>query len=169
MANNEPLEEQAVQAVVELLESMTGTRPWGGEYPNPPRVQRDLPLSIQGIGQCPLLIATIKVSGSGYDLGEDVEGMVTTGGGVGYKNIFAFDVIGYVQGTEVLADTWCLRLRKDVLDTLCARAEVLPGIPQCRSLWPIGDTEFDPGVLGEHIRAFAQGYALTFDETMTLA
>jgi hypothetical protein len=111
----------------------------------------------------------MAVDGSTYDLGEDVPGMVTVGSAVGYKNLFAFDVIGYVQGTEESADTWCLRLRKDVLDTLCARAEALPGIPECRSLWPFGNTEFDPGILGESHRGFRQGYVLIFDEVMTLA
>ena len=165
----EPLEEQGLVAVIEMLKGMTGMRPWGGTYPNAPRVQRDLPLSLASIGQCPLLVATMAVDGSGYDLGEDVAGMVTVGGAVGYKNVFAFDVIGYVQGTEEAADTWCLRLRKDVLDTLCARAEALPNIPQCRSLWPIGSTEFDPGILDEYHRAFRQGYVLIFDEVMPLA
>lgn len=164
----EPLEEQGLVAVIEMLKGMTGMRPWGGTYPNPPRVERELPLAATAIGQCPLLVATMAVDGSTYELGEDVEGMVSVGGAVGYKNIFAFDVIGYVTGTEEAADTWCLRLRKDVLDTLCARAEALPGIPQCRSLWPLGTTEFDPGILGESHRAFRQGYVLMFDEVMTL-
>jgi hypothetical protein len=164
----EPLEEQGLVAVIDMLKAMTGMRPWGGTYPNPMRVERELPLSTTAIGQCPLLVATMAVDGSGYDLAEDAEGMVTVGSAIGYKNLFAFDVIGYVQGTEEAADTWCLRLRKDVLDTLCARAEAIPSIPQCRSLWPIGTTEFDPGILGEQHRAFRQGYVLMFDEVMTL-
>jgi hypothetical protein len=165
----EPLEEQGLVAVLEMLRGMTGMRPWGGTYPNPPRVARDLPQTLAAIGQCPLLVATMAVDGSSYDLGEDVEGMVTVGSAVGYKNVFAFDVIGYVQGNEEAADTWCLRLRKDVLDTLCARAEAIPGVPECRSLWPLGTTEFDPGILGEYHRAFRQGYVLIFDEVMSLA
>jgi hypothetical protein len=165
---NEPLEEQALRVVIDLLQGMTGVRPWGGTYPNPPRVQRDLPMSTAGIGQCPMLVVTMAVDGSGYQLGEDVEGMVSVGGAIGYRNTFAFDVVGFVHGTEIAADTWCLRLRKDVLDTLCARAEAIPGVPQARSLWPVGQAEFDPGVLGEHVRAFRQGFAVDFDEVMTL-
>lgn len=154
--------------VIDLLRGMDGVRPWGGTYPNPPRILRDLPQSTAGIGQCPMLVVTMATDGSAYDLAEDVEGMVSVGGAIGYKNTFAFDVVGFVQGTEVPADTWCLRLRKDVLDTLCARAEAIPGVSQARSLWPVGPTEFDPGVLGEHVRAFRQGYAIQFDEVMTL-
>jgi hypothetical protein len=165
----EPLEEQALVVIVTMLEGMTGMRPWGGSYPNPPRVSRDLPMAVEAIGQCPLLVVTIAVDGSEYALSEESEGMVTVGSSIGYKNTFAFDVVGYVQGTEEPADRWCLRLRKDVLDTLCARAEVLATVPQARSLWPVGTTGFDPGVLGENHRAFRQGYALTFDEVMTLA
>ena len=165
----EPLEEQAILAVIAMLQAMTGVRPWGGTYPNPPRIQRDLPLSIAGIGQCPMLVVTLAADGSEQALGETVEGMVTVGGALGYKNTLVFDVVGYVQGTEVPADTWALRLRKDVLDTLCARAEAIPGVTKARSLWPSGTTEFDPGVLGDRLRAFRQSYAVTFDETMTLA
>jgi hypothetical protein len=165
----EPLEEQALVAVVTMLQGMTGMRPWGGTYPNPPRVVRDMPASIEAIGQCPLIAVVISPDGSEYALGEATEGMTTVGSAVGYRNTFVFDVVGYVQGTEEPADRWCLRLRKDVLDTLCARAEVLASVPQARSLWPVGATGFDPGVLGEHHRAFRQGYALTFDEVMTLA
>jgi hypothetical protein len=165
---NEPLEEQALRVVIDLLQGMTGVRPFGEPYPNPPRVQRDLPMSTAGIGQCPMLVVTMAVAGSGYALGEDIEGMVSVGGAIGYKNTFAFDVLGYVQGTATAADTWCLRLRRDVLDTLCARAEAIPGVPQARSLWPVGETEFDPGGLGEHVRAFRQAFAVDFDEVMTL-
>lgn len=165
----EPLEEQAILVVVALLEGMTGVRPWGGEYPKSPTVSRELPPAVIGIPNYPHLVVTMRAGGSGYDLGEDVDGMVSVGGAIGYKSTFAFDVVGYVQATEsVKADTWCLRLRKDVLDTLCGHAEALAGVPQCRSLWPTGETEFDPGVLGERVRAFAQSYALTFDDVMTL-
>lgn len=165
----EPLEEQALIAIVARLEGMTGVRPWGGEYPKAPTVARVLPPALIGIPNYPYLVVTMRVSGSGYALGEEVDGMVSVGGAVGYKNTFAFDVVGYVQATaDFTADTWCLRLRKDVLDVLCGHAEALEGIPQCRSLWPVGETEFDPGVLGERVRAFAQGYELTFDEVMTL-
>jgi hypothetical protein len=165
----EPLEEQGLKAVVAMLEGMTDVRPWGGNYPNQPRVSRDLPLSTMAIGQCPLLVVTLAIDGSDHGLGETVEGMVTVGGAIGYKSTFVFDVVGYVQGNSVPADTWCLRLRKDVLDTLCARAEAIPGLPQARSLWPVGPTEFDPGILGENLRAFRQSYAIEFDETMRLA
>src|SRR4030095_3837821 len=108
------------------------------------------------------------VAGGACDPGKDGEGRVSVGGAIGYRNTFAFDVVGFVHGTEIAADTWCLRLRKDVLDTLCARAEAIPRAPQARSLWPVGQAEFDPGVLGEHVRAFRQGFAVDFDEVMTL-
>jgi hypothetical protein len=166
----EPLEVQALAAVVAMLQGMTDVRPWGGNYPNQPRVTRDIPVSPAAVGQCPLLVVTLSTTeGSDHGLGEQVEGMVTVGGAIGYKSTFVFDVIGYVQGTSVPADTWCLRLRKDVLETLCARAEAIPGLSQARSLWPVGATEFDAGVLGENLRAFRQSYAIEFDETMTLA
>jgi len=164
----EPLEELALQAVVQLLEGMVGVRPWGGSYPNPPRVVRRLPLSIEAIGQTPLIAVALRPDGSEYRLGED-EDMVTVGGAVGYRHTFAFDVVGYVSGTgEAGPDTWCLRLRKDILDTLCARRAAIPSVSQARSLWPFGGCEFDPGVLGDSLRAFRQGYAVDFDEVMTL-
>ena len=165
----EPLEEQALLAVIALLGGMTGVRPWGGEYPSPPSVSREMPPALIGLPNYPHLIVTMRVNGSGYELGEAVEGMVSTGGGLGYRNTFAFDVVGCVQATpDVSADTWCLRLRKDVLDVLCGHAEPIAAVPECRALWPIGETEFDPGELNARVRGFLQGYVAIFDEVMAL-
>jgi hypothetical protein len=167
---SEPLEEQALVAVVELLKGMNDVRPWGGAYPSPPRVERELPMSAAAIGQCPLLVVSFATDGTSYELGEAIEGMTSVGGGLGYKNLLSFDVIGYVQGSgEVLADTWALRLRRDVLETLCARAEVLPSVPQARSIWPTGAAEFDPGILGEHMRAFGQHFTVIIDDVIMLS
>lgn len=167
---SEPLEEQAIVAIIELLLGMTDERSWGGAYPNPPMVVRERPVSFDAIPHFPYLVVALGVGGSTYDLSETAEGLVTAGGALGYKNTLICEVVGFVlPTTDVAGDTWLLRLRKDVLETLCGRAEALSAVPACRSIWPTGDTVFVTAPPPSMVAAFAQEYALTFDETLTLA
>lgn len=161
----EPLEEQLLAAIVTALESMTGTRYFGSEYPNIPVVGRD-PVLVNGLASFPYL--AVYTAGGGYTLGEGEEGLVTTGGGLGYENRFSFFLAGFVQPTpQFSGDTWRLRLRKDALDTIAKLTAPLNTLPQLRSIYPDGDSEFDDGELNG-IRLFTQRYRATFDDVLAI-
>lgn len=142
---------------------MTGNRSWGGAYPNPPRVVRVLPQSLQGIPQCPYLVVSERS-------GSEMVIEATTGGGLHYRHDFRITVTGFMQATpDTAVSTWIQRLWDDVWKTTGGQAAPLDGLEGCRMVEPEGEALFDDGELGENLGAFAQGYLITLDEEIAIA
>jgi hypothetical protein len=99
-------------AIAELLQTMTGVRFWGGEYPNPVTVERRFHVPAQR-AELPRL-CVIDASGSRREFG-------TTGGVGRYVDHFVVMIYGYVLATDtVTRSAWLERLRYDVFMTLAA-------------------------------------------------
>jgi hypothetical protein len=107
----EPADELAVRAIAEELRGLTGTRPWGGAYPNAPTVALDYRDPTQ-INQFPHFIV-LEVDGSGFTL------QTMSGGGGNFEHALELELGCYVQGDDVVAaSTWKRRTRDDVRKAL---------------------------------------------------
>ncbi len=104
--------EELLQALKLVLESMTGLRPWGGSYPNAPRVE--LVYSPPALQNYTPYLAIIEVEGSQVTRA-DHDG--------GVDDDFRFDIYGQTAkyGT-VSAREWAGRLRADCRRTIEAAA-----------------------------------------------
>lgn len=116
----EPLREQALAKIVELLRGMTGLRlgpdgqPWG-QYPTDPIVRRGY-LDEAQVNEFPAIFVARR---AGSTIREDQE--TTVGTAIGLVSEFLIDIFGYVQSKDgVLASTWLERLYDDVVTTLLA-------------------------------------------------
>jgi hypothetical protein len=159
----EPLREQALARFIARLQAMTGIRPWGGTYANPPGVARVLPLALTGIPQFPHLVVTER-SGSAMTPES------TAGGALADRHDLRVTVVGYVQGTdEIPRSRWLQRLWDDVWRTVAGQVRPLDALEGCRSVEIEGECLFDDGELGERVGVFAQGYLITLDEILVLA
>lgn len=112
----EPLREQVLAAIVDLLRTMTGDRPgldgtpWG-QYPNDPLVTRGY-MDESLVTQCPALFVARRP-------GSAVQESTTVGGMVGVTHTFLIDIYGYTKTAHnVLASVWLERLWDDVYTTL---------------------------------------------------
>lgn len=136
---------------------MTGTRPWGGPYPNLPRVER-VAITIDQAPESPHLFV---IEGSGSTL------LVEATGGAGNAHfVHQFRVLigAYVKGDDqVVRSTWLQRLWDDVVRTLVLN-ETLGGL--CRDLVIDGPLETDEGEY-EPYGAFSQPITITIDEQMS--
>jgi len=106
--------EVLLEAVVGLLASMTGTRPFGGAYPNPPLVELVLKQPIQVTRHPYLGLIEESDSQTLEDLHSGVE-----------NDDFRFDVYGRMARTpDASARLWANRLRYDTKKTLRAATRV---------------------------------------------
>jgi hypothetical protein len=152
----EPVREQALVRIVEALSGMTGSRPWGGDYPNPPVVERRLK-PVSQIAHFPHL-CVLESSGSTV-VGVDV------GGQAMHTHALRATVYGYVKEDNLVSrSTWLQRLWDDVWRTLLADA-TLGGV--ARDLAVDGPLDTDEGELGD-IGAFAQDLTVTIDDVVTV-
>jgi len=157
---SEPLREQIMIAVVELLKTMTGDRPgldgtpWG-QYPNDPIVERGYKDESQ-VNQCPALFVS-KWPGS------SVVEKTTAGGMVGVEHTFQFAVYGYTKNAgNVPAGVWLERLWDDVYTTLM-KNWTLGGI--CQQLRFEGEDDYDE----DEIKAgFRQGVVAILYESKAI-
>jgi hypothetical protein len=105
--------EQAFETVAGLLETLTDTRHWGGQYVSRPKVIRHFTSMLQE-AELPILA---------LDDGEGPVMTFGTTGGVGrYFDVYPITIYGYIHGDDAVSPrTWAERLRYDVFLTL-ARA-----------------------------------------------
>jgi hypothetical protein len=153
----EPVRDQALDQIVTKLKTMTGTRPWGGTYPNDPTVTRRW-RPIDEVNQFPYLGVA---AGSGSRLPFADTGGATT---ARYTHEFSVLVYGFVAGDDVVpASKWLQRLQDDVIDTLL-KNQGLAGV--AREIIPEEDLT-DDGLL-EPLAAFAQRFTVVIDEDRTV-
>ena len=146
----EPLREQALVALVAALETISGTRPWGGAYLNTPIVARVYKTPMQHT-QFPVLLL-LEGPGSTFEIA-GVDGM--------FQHKFSIVVYGYVHGDDATTrTTWLQRLWDDVITVLEAN-RILGGVS---SDIEIGALETDEGEL-EPLGAFAQTITVTLFES----
>lgn len=144
--------------LVATLKGMTGTRPWGGAYPNNPVVERTLKMPAQ-VTQFPHLC---MIEASGSTLRQQSLG----GGTALFQHDFRATIYGYVIGTSAATrSTWLQRLWDDVVRELL-KTSTLGGL--VRDVRIDGELETDEGEL-EGVGAFAQGVTAIFDEAFTVA
>ena len=112
----EPLREQVLAKIAEVLRGMTGPRPgadgtaWG-QYPNDPIVKRGY-MDEGLVNEFPSLFVARRP-------GSAVKEETTVGGMVGVEHTFLVDIYGYTQNADdVVASTWLERLWDDVYTTL---------------------------------------------------
>ena len=112
----EPLREQVLAKLAEVLRGMTGDRPgadgtpWG-QYPNDLIVERGYK-DESLINQFPSLFVARRP-------GSAVKEETTVGSMVGVEHTFLVDIYGYTQNAaNVVASTWLERLWDDVYTTL---------------------------------------------------
>lgn len=151
---SEPLREQAILQIVALLETMTGTRPWGGTYPDPVTVSREV-VAVEQVNRFPHCIV-VEDDASEMTIFEAGPGADGT-----YQHAFRVSVYGYVKATTgVGRSTWLERLWDDVVTTLLA-SQGLGGIAAGIGLDPrLTDTgAFEP------LGAFAQDLVVTMHES----
>jgi hypothetical protein len=150
----EPLRERALAALVTELETITGTRPWGGSYLNTPVVERRYKTPMQ-VTQFPALLV-LEGPGSTFEIA-GVDGM--------FEHKLRVVIYGYVQGDDqTLRTTWLQRLWDDVITVLQAN-RILGGLS---SDIDILELETDEGEL-EPLGAFAQTIAVTLFESKTVS
>jgi hypothetical protein len=114
MNQNEPQAERAMVRLVEIFSAMSGTRYWGGSYPNPPIVLRELKQPDQ-VNQCPT-ICLKEESGSEFNAEEP---LATAGAELIMTDRFHLAIWAHVKADpEMPASTWLLRLREDIRRTL---------------------------------------------------
>ena len=156
----ESLREQALVALVAALEGMTGTRHWGGVYPNTPRVERRLIAPHQAT-QFPHLCV---IEGGLGDLPTSrVAVDVVAGGQVGMRHELRVLLSGYVTADEAAtAQTWLQRLWFDCLKTLMAQS-TLGGLVQ-QVQWG-SEMDTDEGTL-DPVAAFVQPLTIIAHETL---
>lgn len=149
--------EARIQALIAVLETMTGTRPgWGGQYPNEIQVFRGWKAG-EAVNHRPSL-------GVAEDSDSIIEIDVTTGAQVGIKHTFEVLVIGYTKGTEAAsASTWMERLWDDLMTTLYAN-DTLTGLLSGIMFGPRGT---DMGMLLTTAE-FVQPLTLIFHESKSL-
>ncbi len=100
---------EAMKAWTTALQGMTGVRPWGGSYPNPPRVERVLKNFAQ-VNSLPTLC-----------LLPDTGSRIVPATQDRYEDRFHAMVIGYVTGTpDIPAADLVLHLLRDCVVTLLA-------------------------------------------------
>lgn len=146
----EPLREQALGALVTVLQTITGVRPFGTPYPNTPTVERRYKTPMQ-VTQFPALLV-LEGPGSTLEI-MGVDGM--------FEHKFAVLVYGYVQGDDVLSrSTWLERLWDDVITVLQAN-RTLGGLAADITM---GAQETDEGEL-EPLGAFVQTLAVIIYES----
>lgn len=154
----EPAREQALAYLVTLFQGMTGTRPWGGTYPNDPLVTRVL-LEPAQINQFPYLI--IK-EGAGSSFALAAIGAAALGH---FEDRFKVAVYGFVQRTtDAESTTWLQRLLDDVRRRLAAD-QTLGGI--CREIMFDGTEVVDEGDL-EPLAAFVWDFTVIIDLALTV-
>lgn len=151
----EAIREVALEKIVSKLQAMTGTRPWGGSYPNDPTVTR-VWKDLAQVTQFPTLIV---VEGPGSRI--DIE--ATVGATVQVRHTFKAVLYGYVHGDDqVSRSQWMQRLWDDCLRTLYAAATLDGTI---RDLTFDESLEVDEGAF-EPVGAFAQGLTILADEAI---
>lgn len=155
----ESLREQALVALMGRLQTMTGTRHWGGAYPNDPRVERKLTMPAH-VNQFPHL-CVIEGALDGPTSTVVIE--VIAGSQVGMRHDLNVLLAGYVSADQtVIANTWLQRLWHDCLLTLMA-ANTLSGLVQAIRWLP--EMETDEGTL-DPIAAFVQPLSIIFHESL---
>jgi hypothetical protein len=155
----ESLREQAITALVTTLAGMTGSRHWGGSYPNSPRVERKL-LMPEQVNQFPHL-CVIEGAMDGATSRAFID--VVAGGQIGMRHELRVLVAGYVSGDGlVTAATWLQRLWFDCLKTVMA-ASTLGGLVQ-QVAWG-EEMETDEGSL-DPVAAFVQPLTIIAHETL---
>lgn len=114
----EPRREQALVALVSVLEGMTGMRPWGGQYLAKPAVSRRYREFVETM-EWPYLIVT-QASNSRLNRLIDISN--------DYRDNFRFVIYGYVRGDDSIApSTWLARLQDDVIRSVLGQS-LLGGI-----------------------------------------
>lgn len=157
----EPLRDQVLDAIVTKLRGMTGTRPWGGTYPNAPTVTRIF-RPIETINEFPHLIV---VEGSGSRM--QIRGFAA-GAQAHFEDAFRVVIYGYILGDDVTSRSrWIQRLQMDVIETLLANSTLNALV---RDLIPQEDLT-DEGML-EEVRSglglFGQFFVIVIDQTLAV-
>lgn len=160
----EPVREQALAKIVTKLQAMTGTRPWGGTYPNDPVVERFWK-DIQQVNQFPHLIV-LEVPGSTLE-----HAATGSANKAFYLHRFRVRVVGYVRGDDLVPRSqWLQRLWDDAVSTLIKNG-TLDGV--VRQLDTFGEPDVvDEGEydqLGSAIGAFGQVFTAEIDEEKDVA
>jgi hypothetical protein len=149
--------EQAMATMAGILATMTGTRFWGGEYPNPITIERRFIVPAQR-AEFPRL-CVLEGSGARRVFGET--------GGVGrYVDQFVVMLYGYVIGTDAVPRAMALtRLEYDCFVTL-AQAPMPNGY--IRNFDFSRPAETDQGA-DEPIGVFAWPIGLVLDDEVLAA
>lgn len=126
---------RTMQAIVDRLLTMTGTRFFGSAYPNDPAVESDLKTE-EGIKQYPHICVWLMRT-------EERQPTQSVGLEQGFLTPHVFSITGYTERAEGLAPiTWAARLAEDVQITLLAGFQ-LGGIASRLRIRP---AEFDPEI-----------------------
>lgn len=150
----EPLREQAIVEIVDAIEALTGTRPWGGVYPNAPVVERAFKEPAQ-VSRFPHFMV-LEVDGSQAVL------RTMSGGGGDYEHALEIEIGCYVTATGgVSASTWKQRTWDDVFKAI----KKLPN--RGRDIEPTG-YRTDQGEFGP-IGIWWQGYRILLSESVEVA
>jgi hypothetical protein len=157
----EPIREQALAAIVTVLTGMTGIRPWGGTYANPPGVER-IWKAIQQINRFPhFLVLEAPGSTRATDTTDSATSAI-------FLHRFRVRVVGYVQGdANVPRSTWLQRAADDVFRTLMKNATLgglVQDIDADGEAEEVDDGEFDE--LGAVLGFFGQIYIVTIREAL---
>ena len=155
----ESLRERAIVALVATLQGMTGTRHWGGAYPNAPRVERKLTMPAN-VNQFPhLCVIEGALDGPTSEVAIDV----IAGAQIGMRHDLRVLLAGYVTADPTTtAATWLQRLWFDCLKTLIA-ASTLGGLVQ-QVQWG-SEMDTDEGSL-DPVAAFVQPLTIIAHETL---
>lgn len=156
----EALREQALAKIKTKLEAMTGTRPWGGTYPNNPIVAREWK-DIQQVNQFPHFIV---LEDDGSTLEVEATGSANN---AFFLHAFYVEVVCYVQGDDqVIRSTWIQRSWDDTVRQLLKNC-TLDGV--VRDLCVDGPLVVDKGEfdqLGSWLGAWVQRFRVDIDEEM---
>ena len=155
----ESLRERSIVALTALLAGMTGTRHWGGAYPNTLRVERTL-WHPEVATQLPLL-CVIEGADDGPRSTFRIE--ETVGSQISIRHDLRLLVAGIAEDRDgVSGQTWLQRLWFDVVKTILA-GSTLSGLVSAVRL---GDElTTDEGTLAPRA-AFVQAVSIDCSETM---
>lgn len=154
----EPLREQALQSMIEILAAkMIGDRQWGGAYPNAVTVVRDY-IGIDQINQYPH-VCVVEAPGSTIP----PELFTTVGAQLGVRHLFRVTLYGRVERTpEAARGTWLQRLWNDCWLTLMANM-TLGGVAEL--ILFDGEFDTDEGELDSR-GEFSQGMTVRLYEAV---
>lgn len=156
----EPVEIQIMQAFEAALRGMTGTRHWGGAYPNDPRVVAEyLEPGTPAVTYSPTL-CVLDADGA------TIKSIVGVGAMLGFEHHMPIAVYGNIRADATVSRRdWLLRLWKDHVISVLGNTALAALI---RAVRPDGELATDGGGL-DPWGAFRQNWTVIYDQSYTVA